>query len=170
MRPASSAVAALVAAAVCLIAPGAAAEPPPPPEAAEARAHLDALTVAAEGSMDGYSRAKFPHWITISGECNTRETVLKRDGENVETNASCAAVSGTWYSPYDGATWTQASDLDIDHMVPLAQAWRSGASSWTTSRRQVFANDLSSSQLWAVTDNVNQAKGESNSQDLWIGS
>ncbi|WP_308198746.1 GmrSD restriction endonuclease domain-containing protein [Actinomadura litoris] len=78
----------------------------------------------------------------------------------MQTDSSCAAVSGTWYSPYDGATWTQASDLDIDHMVPLAEAWRSGASAWTTSRRQAFANDLESSQLWAVTDNLNQAKGD----------
>ncbi|GAA1587833.1 hypothetical protein GCM10009678_82840 [Actinomadura kijaniata] len=45
-------------------------------------------------------------------------------------------------------------------MVPLAEAWRSGASSWITSRRQTFANDLTSSQLWAVTDDVNQAKGD----------
>nr|WP_239067288.1 HNH endonuclease family protein [Actinomadura bangladeshensis] len=72
----------------------------------------------------------------------------------------CAAVSGTWRSPYDGVTWTLTSDLDIDHMVPLAEAWRSGASAWTTSRRRAFANDLDSPQLWAVTDNLNQAKGD----------
>src|SRR3954470_11602506 len=46
------------------------------------------------------------------------EYVLKRDGTNVVTNSACAATSGTWRSPYDGATWTQASDVDIDHMVP----------------------------------------------------
>jgi Protein of unknown function (DUF1524) len=118
------------------------------------------LTVAAQGSMTGYSRDLFPHWITISGTCNTRETVLKRDGTSVVTDSSCAATSGRWYSPYDGATWTAASDVDIDHVVPLAEAWRSGASSWTTSRRQSFANDLSRPQLIAVTDNVNQAKGD----------
>lgn len=73
--------------------------------------------------MTGYSRDEFPHWIE-SGGCNTRETVLKRDGANVVTNPStCAATSGTWVSPYDGATWTAASDVDIDHMVPLANAW-----------------------------------------------
>jgi hypothetical protein len=77
--------------------------------------------------MDGYNRAKFAHWITISGTCNPRETVLKRYGENVRTNAECQAVSGTWSSLYDGAAWTQCDDLDIDHMVPLPQAWRSGA-------------------------------------------
>ncbi|MES9608109.1 MULTISPECIES: GmrSD restriction endonuclease domain-containing protein [Actinomadura] len=105
--------------------------------------------------MDRYSRAKFPHWITISGTCNTHEPVLERDGENIQTNDQHQAVSGTRTSPYDGATWTQRDDLDIDHMVPLAQAWRSGANAWTTARRRQFAHDLTSSQLWTVTDNVN---------------
>src|SRR6266540_6866544 len=49
------------------------------------------------------------------------------------------------------------------HVVPLAEAWRSGANSWTTIKRQAFANDLSYPQLIAVTDDVNQAKGD---QDL----
>lgn len=130
------------------------------PTLTEARAHLAALTVRTEGSMTGYSRDKFPHWITKEGTCNTREYVLKRDGTNVVTDSSCAATSGRWFSPYDGATWTAASDVDIDHIVPLAEAWRSGASSWTQSTRQAFANDTGNPQLIAVTDNVNQAKGD----------
>jgi hypothetical protein len=138
----------------------ASAAPPPPPDAATSRAHLSALTTKAEGSSTGYSRDLFPHWITISGSCNTRETVLKRDGTNVTVGSDCYPTSGSWYSPYDGATWYSPSDIDIDHMVPLAQAWRSGANTWTTSRRQQFANDLNSSQLWAVTDDVNQSKGD----------
>jgi len=141
-------------------APAAQASPPAPVSAATARTYLAALTVKAEGSSTGYSRDLFPHWITQSGTCNTREVVLKRDGVNVVTDSACASVSGSWYSEYDGATWTVASDLDIDHVVPLAEAWRSGASSWTTSRRQEFANDLTRPQLIAVTDNVNQAKGD----------
>ncbi|QXJ22340.1 HNH endonuclease [Actinomadura graeca] len=153
-------IAAAAALGAVLTAPAAAADPPAPPGATEAAEHLAALIVAEEGSMTGYSRQKFPHWTTVSGTCNTRETVLKRDGENVRTDAQCAAVEGEWTSPYDGARWTKASDLDIDHMVPLAQAWRSGADRWTTERRRRFANDLDSSQLWTVTDNVNQAKGD----------
>ena len=136
------------------------ATPPSIPSTSTALSELAALRVATEGSTSGYSRDLFPHWSTVSGACNTRETVLKRDGTNVVTDSSCAATSGRWYSPYDGATWTAASDVDIDHVVPLAEAWRSGASSWTTSRRQSFANDLSGPQLIAVTDNVNQAKGD----------
>ncbi|MFE2632980.1 HNH endonuclease family protein, partial [Streptomyces sp. NPDC059374] len=132
---------------------------PPGIRAATARGYLSQLTVATE-NRTGYSRDLFPHWITQSGTCNTRETVLKRDGSGVVTDSSCAATSGSWYSPYDGATWTTASDLDIDHLVPLAEAWDSGAGSWTTSRRQSFANDLTRPQLIAVTDNVNQSKGD----------
>ncbi|WP_436278583.1 HNH endonuclease family protein [Micromonospora marina] len=130
------------------------------PSKAAAQSQLNALTVAAQGSTAGYSRDLFPHWITITGACNTREQVLKRDGTSVVVNSSCAATSGRWYSPYDGATWYAASDVDIDHVVPLAEAWRSGANSWTTSRRQSFANDLTRPQLIAVTDNVNQSKGD----------
>ena len=136
------------------------ATPPGIPSKSTAQSQLNALTVAAEGSMTGYSREQFPHWSTVSGTCNTRETVLKRDGSNVVVDGSCAATSGSWYSPYDGATWTASSDVDIDHVVPLAEAWRSGASSWTTSKRESFANDLDHPQLIAVTDNVNQSKGD----------
>ncbi|RAO40491.1 6-phosphogluconolactonase [Micromonospora saelicesensis] len=138
----------------------ASATPPGIPSKATAQSQLNALTVAAQGSTSGYSRDLFPHWITISGSCNTREQVLRRDGTSVVVDSSCAATSGRWYSPYDGATWTAASDVDIDHVVPLAEAWRSGANSWTTSRRQSFANDLTRPQLIAVTDNVNQSKGD----------
>jgi uncharacterized protein DUF1524 len=146
--------------ALTALAPSAAATPPGIPSASTAKSELAALTVAAEGSLTGYSRDRFPHWITISGTCDTRETVLKRDGTNVVVNSACTATSGSWYSPYDGATWTSPSDVDIDHVVPLADAWRTGASSWTTAKRQSYANDLTDPQLIAVTDNVNQSKGD----------
>src|ERR1044072_5745413 len=67
---------------------------------------------------------------TVDANCDVREQVLKRDGKDVKTDAQCAAKSGTWVSPYDGETWHKASDVDIDHMVPLGQAWISGAKSW----------------------------------------
>ncbi|MFE9659502.1 DUF1524 domain-containing protein [Streptomyces sp. NPDC005955] len=143
-----------------LTGPPAQAKPPTPVNAATARVYLAQLNEAPEGSSAGYSRSKFPHWSTVSGTCNAREVVLERDGTDVVQNASCAAVSGTWFSEYDDATWTVASDLDIDHVVPLSEAWRSGADGWTNSARQGFANDLVRPQLIAVTDNVNQAKGD----------
>ena len=140
-------------------APTASAALPTPVSAATARSYHATHDDRTE-NRTGYSRDLFPHWITQSGTCNTRETVLKRDGSGVVTDSSCAATSGSWYSPYDGATWSAASDVDIDHLVPLAEAWDSGASAWTTSRRQSFANDLTRPQLLAVTDNVNQSKGD----------
>jgi len=128
--------------------------------ASTARAYLSQLTVATPSNDPPYKRDYFNHWITISGQCNTRETVLKRDGTNVVTNSSCAAVSGDWISPYDNVPTTLASDLDIDHLIPLKEAWVSGARDWTAARRQQFANELTQPQLVAVTDDLNQAKGD----------
>lgn len=140
--------------------------PPKVPSPAEAESMLDALTITPEGSSSGYSREKFPHWTTVSGTCDTREWVLRRDGVGVQTGLDCYPTAGSWRSPYDGATWHQPSDVDIDHLVPLAESWRSGASDWTTPQRESFANDLSNPQLIAVTDNVNQSKGDQ-SPDQW---
>jgi hypothetical protein len=142
------------------------ATPPGVPTTAAAKTQLAALSVAAWTHTTTYDRDLFPTWDTISGTCNTRETVLKRDGAGVVVNSACAATSGTWRSPYDGATWTAASDLDIDHMVPLKNAWISGAWAWTTAKRESFANDLTDPQLLAVTDNVNQSKSDQ-SPDAW---
>ncbi|MFD8303902.1 HNH endonuclease family protein [Streptomyces sp. NPDC059690] len=158
----------LIASVGLLNGPSASAALPTPVSAATARTYLASLTVATE-NRTGYSRDLFPTWITISGTCNTREYILKRDGTNVVTDSACAATSGSWYSPYDGATWTAASDLDIDHLVPLAEAWDSGASKWTTAQRQSFANDITRPQLLAVTDNVNQSKGDQD-PSTWVPS
>jgi hypothetical protein len=138
----------------------AAATPPNIPSYSTAVTRLAALTVAAESHQSSYDRDLFPHWVTVTGSCNTREQVLKRDGTGVVVGSNCAPTSGSWYSPYDGATWTAASDVDIDHMVPLSEAWASGAWAWTTDRRRTYANDLGGPELWAVTDNVNQSKGD----------
>ena len=65
------------------------AYPPTPPSASTAATQLASLTVKTEGSTSGYSRDLFPHWITQSGTCDTREQVLKRDGIGVIVNSSC---------------------------------------------------------------------------------
>jgi hypothetical protein len=154
-------VALLLFAAVAIVAaPPAGALPPGTPSKATAQSELNSLTVRAEESMTGYSRDLFPHWTNKGNNCNTREVVLERDADSVTVGSDCYPTSGSWYSYYDGATWTQASDLDIDHIVALAEAWRSGARNWTTSQRQSFANDLDGPQLIAVTDNVNQSKSD----------
>ena len=138
----------------------ASAWPPNVPSYSTALSRLGSLTVAAESHHASYDRDLFPHWITITGTCNTREQVLKRDGSDVAVDGSCYPTTGSWHSPFDGATWTDPADVDIDHMVPLAEAWSSGAWAWSASRRQTYANDLGGPELWAVTDNVNQSKGD----------
>lgn len=93
-------------------------------------------------TVAGYERSYFPHWIWI-GSCNTRGLVLKRDSEVPTTSRGiCTVETGRWRSYYDGLVLTQASQVDIDHMVPLAEAWRSGANGWTTATRESYANDL----------------------------
>ncbi len=101
-------------------------EPTPPniPSSTSAQSALNSLTVRPWGSSSGYSRDLFPHWSSQGGACNTREIVLDRDGTNVVQASDCSATSGSWYSPYDGATWRNAADVDIDHVVPLSNAWK----------------------------------------------
>lgn len=77
----------------------------------------------------------------------TREVVLQRDGTDVTQDDECRAVSGQWVSSYDGVTADVAGQFDIDHVVPLKEAWRSGAAEWSTEDRRAFANDLVHSQL-----------------------
>jgi len=127
---------------------------------AGARGELATLTVGAPQSMSGYSRARFPHWIDQGGGCNTRDLVLKRQGQGVVATAPCKITHGTWLSPYDNRTYTDPQKVDVDHVVPLANAWRSGANGWTETRRQDFANDLTHPQLLAVAVAQNRAKGD----------
>ncbi len=92
--------------------------------------------------------------------CDTRDVVLQRTGESVRTTEGCKIVQGTWISPYDGKATRDPQDLDIDHMVPLANAWRSGAATWTDAKREQFANDLTRPELIAVTASTNRSKGD----------
>ncbi|MFI9006614.1 HNH endonuclease family protein [Actinosynnema sp. NPDC053489] len=123
-------------------------------------AQLAALTVAPEGKMTGYSRDRFPHWSNQGGGCDTRDVVLQRQGADVKTADKCKIVSGSWTSAYDGAVVTDPGQLDIDHVVALAEAWRSGADKWTDEQREKFANDLGGLQLIAVSATSNRAKGD----------
>ncbi|WP_232831968.1 HNH endonuclease family protein [Nocardiopsis sp. FIRDI 009] len=139
------------------------------PDVEEALRWLEELDVVAETDPPGYDRSLFPHWSSgVRDGCTTRQVVLLRDGEDVEVDDDCQPVSGTWYSVYDGETLTEAGDLDIDHMVPLKEAWRSGASEWTTAERERFANDLDASpQLWAVSASSNRSKSDEDPGD-WL--
>lgn len=126
------------------------------------RTAVASLPVATE-VRTGYNRDLFRHWIDADGDgCNTRYEVLIAEATTrPSVGSGCTLSGGRWLSYYDNATWTNPADLDIDHMVALAEAWDSGARSWTSSRREAYANDLGDSRsLVAVTDNVNQAKGD----------
>ncbi len=139
-----------------------AATPPPAGQAGDAASQLDELTIATSSSTRGYSRDRFPHWRKTGTNCDIRDAVLKRDGERlgpVELSG-CNVVGGRWLSPYDGKEFTDPADVDIDHMVPLANAWRSGADAWDDQRRGDFANDISRPQLLAVSASSNRSKGD----------
>lgn len=133
---------------------------PTPISAATARSYLSGMSATTETHGDSYDRDLFPTWITISGTCDTREWILKRDGAGVTTNSACTAISGTWTSAYDNAVTTNPSTFDIDHVVPLSEAWASGAWAWTTTRRRAFANDVTAPQLIAVSASSNRSKGD----------
>ena len=96
---------------------------------------IDHVPIEVE-DRTGYDRDLFHHWIDADGDgCDTRAEVLISEAEEAPTVGSgCSLSGGRWYSYYEGVSQTSASALDIDHMVPLAEAWDSGARSWTESR------------------------------------
>ncbi len=127
---------------------------------------IGSLTVATE-VRTGYLRSKFKHWTDADSDgCSTRFEVLDIESE---TSVTCSNLAGgRWFSYYDRVSWTDSGRIDIDHMVPLAEAWDSGARNWTAAQREAYANDLGDYRtLVGVTDTVNQSKGD---QDIaeWL--
>ncbi len=126
--------------------------------------------VVAEDKNTGYKRSAFKHWIDADRNgCNTRAEVLIQEAIiKPKIGPKCKLTGGKWLSAFDGKTITNASQLDVDHMVPLAEAWRSGAWKWTSAQRQSFANDLENSEaLIAVTASTNRSKGDKD-PSLWM--
>jgi hypothetical protein len=78
--------------------------------------------------------------------------------KNVVVGEGCDVESGRWLDPYTKWTYTDPLDIDIDHLVPLANAHRSGASGRDGARRERYANDPNN--LLSVEDNANQEKGD----------
>ena len=135
----------------------------PPAEAATRKPAvqvLDSLPVSS-GEADGYDRALFRHWTTVPGTgCSTRQVVLI-DERRSGSVRGCSVAGGTWVSVYDNAQVTNPRTLDIDHMVPLKEAWASGAWRWTPATRTAYANDLGyAMSLLAVTASTNRSKGD----------
>ncbi|MFF7127204.1 DUF1524 domain-containing protein [Streptomyces sp. NPDC008240] len=111
----------------------------------------------------GYERTKFKHWVDADKDgCNTRSEVLKAEAVIApEQGPKCALTGGEWYSPYDDRYIKGPGGLDIDHLVPLAEAWDSGASAWTAKEREAYANDLGDNRaLIAVSATSNRSKAD----------
>lgn len=126
------------------------------------RTAVSDLPVADE-QRDGYDRDLFPHWIDEDGDgCNTRyEVLIDEATEPPRVDDDCSLTGGQWYSYFDDATVDSASGIGIDHFVPLAEAWDSGAHAWTTDQRRAFANDLGDERsLVGVSTSSNSSKGD----------
>ena len=123
------------------------------------RAAVDNLPVATE-TRAGYDRAKFRHWVDANGDCqDTRDEVLA--AESLVRVRGCDIRVGRWRSYYDRQVTTRSSGFDIDHLVPLAEAWDSGARRWTATTRQRYASDLGDARsLVAVTAASNRSKSD----------
>ena len=124
---------------------------------------LATLSVAPAGPETGYERSLFDHWIDADGNgCDTRGEVLRAESITPAQidPVGCFVLTGDWLSIYDNYTTDDPSELDVDHMVPLFEAWQSGASTWSAERRRAFANDLDHpGTLVAVTQATNRSKG-----------
>ena len=148
-------------------APPPAPAPPTGEGAGSAGALLAQLRIVdGAASPAGYSRDLFPTWLDLDGNgCDAREdTLIAESVVTAQVNHSdgCDVVSGHWFSIYDGVEITEPSELDVDHLVPLAEAWRSGAHGWDGARRAAFANDLTfADHLIAVTASTNRSKSDS---------
>jgi hypothetical protein len=146
--------------------PTTAAAPAPAP-AFDARAVLEPLVVDDRPRPDRpYRREEWPHWDDIDGNgCDGREdALLAATREPAELGAACKVLSGEWVSPYDGLVTTDPSTIQIDHLVPLENAFISGGWRWEAGRRRLFANDPQ--ELVATSASSNQSKG-SKTPDEW---
>ncbi|WP_227714177.1 HNH endonuclease family protein [Marinobacter sp. 1-4A] len=100
-----------------------------------------------------YDRSAFGHgWEDSDGDCqdSRAEALIATSTTSVRfaTKRRCRVITGRWISPFTGEVIQNASDIDIDHVVPLAWSWDRGAKEWPYEKREKFANDLRN--LWPV--------------------
>ncbi len=122
------------------------------------------------GSSPKYSRSKFGHgWADLNKDCqNSRmEALISQSVGQVhyKTSKKCKVKSGKWISTFTGKTIYSASEIDIDHVVPLSWAWKHGGHQWTKDKRVKFANDPAN--LLSVEARVNRQKG-ARGLDEWL--
>jgi hypothetical protein len=130
-----------------------------------ADAGLVRLTIAEPSHRATYSRTvDFGGWIDVHGCQDTRATLLIRMSQapvTFTTSSNCTVKTGRWIDPWSGAATTTAHDFQIDHTVPLANAWRSGAWAWTHDRRVAYANDIIDvDHLVPILARENQSKSD----------
>jgi hypothetical protein len=133
------------------------------------RSLLAALRRAPERDR-GFTSSSFPGWRDADGDgCSTAAEVLVAEAlRPPRVGKSCALTGGRWHSPYDGRYRTRSSTLVVDHLVPLREAWRSGARAWRPALRRKLANDLGyPATLVAVTASAARAKAGREPQD-WL--
>lgn len=128
---------------------------------------LAALPIVPEDTGAHYDRDDWPHWREQGEGCDTRQLVLRQQGHAVRVGADCTVLAGEWVSAYDGVTVTDPTELDVDHVVPLAEVARSGRivdghrvgpRTWSRDQRTAYANDVDG--LVAVTTSSNRSKGD----------
>jgi hypothetical protein len=122
---------------------------------------IQSLKVADE-SRTGYVRTKFKHWTSAGNGCDSRKAVIISEAVvKPVVEKGCVIKGGEWLSIYDNVKVTEAGKLDVDHFVPLAEAWDSGASAWTPEKREMYANDQTDPRhLIAVTGASNRSKSD----------
>jgi hypothetical protein len=104
---------------------------------------LSQIKIENENRVNKYLRTDYKHWVDADVDgCDTRREVLERD--SIISIENCFSNAGEWYSIYDGLKITDARKIDIDHVVALAEAHRSGAWRWNIDKKKKFANDLDS--------------------------
>lgn len=127
---------------------------------------LEGITIAPEdnATVKFDRKPQYGDWVDADedGE-NTRMEVLKEEShqklKTIVLEDGKKHTIGLWFDPYTGRTFTDASDLDIDHMVPLKETHVSGGFRWNEAKRKAYANELSDPHhLIAVMDNSNQSK------------
>jgi hypothetical protein len=139
---------------------------------------LDGLKVAPKGTMSGYTREKFgPAWTDDVNDpdghnhCDTRDDILARDLTAVSYKSGhCTVATGTLADPYTGRTihfvrGPQSTKVQIDHVVPLGDAWTTGAAAWSATQRELLAEDPL--ELLAADGPANEAKGDGDASQ-WL--